>query len=169
MSFRSTSTCSKTCMYVVWWMTILEHSDRFELELPSGSFLWPFSSNALPLLPCNWMCFEAYNGPQHRLNHLFRTHHLQALVALLTSFSDAPKAPGSAVSILGVTAKEVGRSSPPTPATGPFCLNTSLHQPHRCSCSLFPTEPPACNNSLMLPLGEKEGVSSCSVLRCCKY
>lgn len=51
------------------------------------------SPNALPFLPCEKMCCEAYKGPQCWLNHLFRTHQLQGLVAMLTSFSDAPGAP----------------------------------------------------------------------------
>lgn len=134
-------------------MTILN------LNHPSSPSSAVPASNALPHLPCDRMCFEAYKGPQHWLNHLFRTHHLQGLVAMLTSFSDAPGGPGSAVSVLAVRATEVGRSSPPSPATGPSCLNTSFHPPHRCSCSLFPAAPQACDYSLMLALVKKEGVS----------
>lgn len=115
-----------------------EHSDRIELKLPLQSFSAILSSYALPLLPCEWMCFEAYKGPQHWLNHLFRTHHLQGLVAILMSFSDSSGAPGSAVSILAVRATEVGWSSPPTPATERSCLSTSLQPPHRCSCLSLP-------------------------------
>lgn len=99
----------------------------------TSPFSLVLSLNVLALLPCQQKCFEAYKGPKHRLNHLFRTHHLQGLVAMLTSFSDASGSPGSTVSILAVRPIEVGRSSPPNPATGPFCLYTSLHPPHRCS------------------------------------
>lgn len=74
-----------------WWMTIQERSNQTEVELLLQSFSVVLSSNALPLLPCEGMCFEAYEGPQHWLNHLFRTHHLQGPVAMLTSFSDAPR------------------------------------------------------------------------------
>lgn len=129
------------------------------LNYSSSPFSLVLSLNALPLLPCEGMCFEAYKGPQHWLNHLFRTHHLQGLVAILTRFSDAPGAPGSTVSILAVRPTEVGQSTPPTPATGPSCLNSSLHPPHRCSCSLFPAAPQACDYSLMLALGNKDRVS----------
>lgn len=66
------------------------------------------SSNVLSLLPFKAMCFEAYKGPYHWLNHLFRTHHLQGLVAMLTSFSNAPRAPASAASIPAVRPTEVG-------------------------------------------------------------
>lgn len=160
-------TCSNISSFDEWLSE--EHSDHIELELPPPpcqSFSAVLSSNALPLfVPCEWMCFEAYKGPQHWLNHLFRIHHLQGLVAMLTSFSDAPGAPGSAVSTLAVRATEVGRSSPPTPATGPSCLNTSFHPPHRCSHSLFPEAPQACDYSLMLALGKKEGVSWVCALR----
>lgn len=129
------------------------------LNYSSSPFSLVLSLNVLRLLPCEQKCFEAYKGPKHWLNHLFRTHHLQGLVAMLMSFSDASGAPGSAVSILAVRPIEVGRSSPPNPATGPFCLNTSLHPPHRRSCSLFTAAPQACYYSLMLALGNKDGVS----------
>lgn len=110
-----------------------------------------------PSSPILQMCFEAYKGRQHWLNHLFRNHHLQGLVAMLTSISDASGAPGGCRDCPSCRGTEVGRSSPPTPGTGPSCLNTSLHSPHRCSHSLFPAAPQACNCSLMLAL-KKEGV-----------
>lgn len=113
--------------------------------------------NALPLLLFEGTCFEAYMRPEHWLNHLFRTHHLQGLVAMLTSFSNAPGAPASAASIPAVRPTEVGQSSPPTPAIGPFCLNTSVHLPHLCSCAVFLALPQACDYSLMPALGSKDG------------
>lgn len=76
-----------------------ENSDHTELELPLQSFSAILSSNVLPLFSCERMCFEAYKGPQHWLNHLFRNHHLQGLVAMLTSSSNAPGAPGGPVSV----------------------------------------------------------------------
>lgn len=62
----------------------------------------PLSLNAFPLLPFKGTCFEAYKGPKHWLNHLCRTHHLQGLVAMLTSFCRAPGAPASATCIPAV-------------------------------------------------------------------
>lgn len=76
---------------------------------------------------------------------------------MLTSFSNAPGAPASAVSIPTVRTTEVGQSSPPTLAIGPFCLNTSVHPPHLCSCAVFPAAPQACDYSLMPALGSKDG------------
>lgn len=160
MALRSASARSKLCLHQ-------QHYQLLYLVAP-----WPYwtriappvlfplvlSLTAPPLPPHEQMCFEAYKGPQHWLNHLFRTHHLQDLVAMLTSFSDAAGAPGSALSLHAVRGTEVGRNGPPTPATGCSCLNTSLHPPHRCSCSLFPAAPQACDYSLMLALGNKDGV-----------
>lgn len=68
-------------------MTILN------LNYSSSPFSLVLSLNVLPLLPCEQKCFEAYKGPKHWLNHLFRTHHLQGLVAMLMSFSDASGGP----------------------------------------------------------------------------
>lgn len=96
-----------------------QHSGHIELELLLQFFPAVLSSNARPFPPCERMCFEAYKGLQHWLNHLFRTHHLQGLVAMLTSFTFAPGAPGSAMSIHAVRATEVGWSSPPTQLLGP--------------------------------------------------
>lgn len=123
-------------------------------HIPIPLFL---SSNALPPLPFKGTCFEGNKGPGHWLNHLFRTHHLQGLVAMLTSFSHAPGAPVSGASIPAVRPTEVGQSSPPTPAIGPFCLTTSVHPPHLCSCAVFLAAPQACDYSLMPALGSKDG------------
>lgn len=113
-------------------MTIQEHSDHNQLELRLQSFF--FFSVALfcqrPIV--SYLVSECALKPTSNLsnrNQLFRTHHPRGPGA---------KAPGSAPSILGVRATEVGRSSPPTPVTGPRCLNTSLHRPRPCSCPLFP-------------------------------
>lgn len=78
------------------------------LNYSHGSISLILSSNALSFLPFKAMCFEASEGPYHWLNHLFRTHHLQGLVAMLTSFSNAPSAPASAASIPAVRPTEVG-------------------------------------------------------------
>lgn len=127
------------------------------------SDLLVLSSNAFSLLSCKKMCFEAYKGPRHWLNHLFKTHHLQGLMAMLTSFSYAPGMSGSVGSIIAVRATEAGQCSPPISATGPSRPNTSLHMPHWCSCSLFPSAPQSCDCSLMLALGKKEGLAECAL------
>lgn len=129
------------------------------------------SSNALSLLPCEQMCFEAYKEPQHWLNHLFRFHHLQGLVAMLTSFSQAPGAPW----------KDCVYPRCQIPRGGP------VQSSHRCDSallsqhiisfsfwlllpSLLPTASPACICSLMLTLGKNVGVSwMCLTLIGCKY
>lgn len=63
--------------------------------------------------------------PKHWLNHLFRTHHLQGLVAMLTSFSNAPGGPASAASIPAVRPTEVGRAVLPPLLSG---FSVSTHQ-----------------------------------------
>lgn len=159
------SSSSSGIISLVWWMNLSKCTDHIELKLfaqscsscSSGSSGSCGSFNALPLLPFKGTCFKAYKGPKHWPNHLCRTHHLQGLVAMLTSFSGAPGAPASAVSISAVRPAEVGQSSPPTPAIGPFCLNTLVHPPHLCSCAVFPAAPQACDYSLMPALGSKDG------------
>lgn len=127
----------------------------FNLNYSSYPFSRVLSLNALPLIPCEGVCFEAYKGPRHWLNHLFRTHHLQGLVAILTSFSNAPGVP--CVYPCCQTHRG-GAEQSFHPAIASSCLNTSLHPPHRCSRSLFLAAPQACDYSLMLALGNKDGV-----------
>lgn len=163
MSLRSTSTCSQAWLQQQHYQPRMMN-DSFEVHRS----YWTGIIRAFPFLCfCLWTpslpyllkgtCFEANKGPGHWLNHLFRTHHLQGLVAMLTSFSHAPGAPVSGASIPAVRPTEVGQSSPPTPAIGPFCLTTSVHPPHLCSCAVFLAAPQACDYSLMPALGSKDG------------
>lgn len=99
-----------------------QHSDHNELELPLQSFSVLLSSNVLPLLSCEQMCFESYKEPQQWLNHLFRNHHLHGLVAMLTRSSNAPGAPGSNVSVpLSEPQRWAGTVLPPL-LLGPLVL-----------------------------------------------
>lgn len=108
---RSTSTCSNLHQQqnqLFWWMTLWGARWPYStwITLPFLSCSAIFKCPSFPI-PRERMRFGAYKGPQHWLNHLFRTHHLQGLLAI-TSFSDAPGAPGSAVSILAVRASRGG-------------------------------------------------------------
>lgn len=153
-----TSACTSSNIFDEWPSE--EHSDHTELELPLQSFAAVQTSNFLPLFSCERMCFVTYKGPQHWLNHLFRNLDLQFLVAMLTSFSNAPGAPGGAVSVLPSEPQRWAGTVLP-----PLLLGPPVVTHHFTRISVLPLSL-SCSTSGMRLLpnaGIKEGGSSLSV------